>query len=53
MEVIVFSTYGYSFETWNRYGTLNRELALYKKLHENFGLNFTFITYGDYKDLTL
>ena len=51
MEVIVFSTYGYSFETWNRSGTLNRELALYKKLHENFGLNFTFITYGDYKDL--
>lgn len=51
MEVIVFSTYGYSFETWSRSGTLNRELALYKKLHENFGLNFTFITYGDYKDL--
>ena len=51
MEIIVFSTYGYSFETWSRSGTLNRELALYKKLHENFGLNFTFITYGDYKDL--
>ena len=51
MEIIVFSTYGYSFETWNRSGTLIRELDLYKKMNEEFKVNFTFITYGDNKDL--
>ncbi len=51
MEIIVFSTYGYSFETWNRSGTLVRELDLYKKMNEEFKVNFTFITYGDNKDL--
>ena len=51
MEIIVFSTYGYSLNTWNDSGTLKRELALYKKMNEDFGTKFTFVTYGDSRDL--
>ena len=34
MQIIVFSTYGYSLETWHISGTLKRELDLYKKIYE-------------------
>lgn len=51
MNIIVFSTYGYSLDTWNNSGTLKRELELYKKINKDHGVSFTFITYGTKKDL--
>ena len=51
MHIIVFSTYGYSLETWHISGTLKRELDLYKKINKEYGVNFTFVTYGNDRDL--
>lgn len=51
MNIIVFSTYGYSLDTWKNSGTLKRELELYKTINKKHGVNFTFITYGNNKDL--
>ena len=51
MEVIVFFTYGYSLETWKDTGTLKRELEIYRVLNSNYDIKFTFLTYGNIKDL--
>ena len=51
MHIIVFSTYGYSLETWHISGTLKRELDLYKKINKEYGVSFTFVTYGNDRDL--
>jgi len=47
MNVLVVFTYGYSLETWNESGTIFRELSIYKKLHELYGIEFTFLTFSD------
>ena len=49
MNVLVVFTYGYSLETWNESGTIFRELSIYKKLHELYGIEFTFLTFSDGK----
>tara|TARA_B100000900_G_scaffold76986_1_gene61639 strand:- start:1069 stop:2190 length:1122 start_codon:yes stop_codon:yes gene_type:complete len=50
MKVAVFLTFNYSINTWNQTGTLLRELEIYKKLHIENGINFTFFSYGDSVD---
>lgn len=47
MNVLVVFTYGYSLETWNESGTIFRELSIYKKLHELYGIEFTFLTFSN------
>ena len=50
MNVLVVFTFNYSLETWKNSGTLNREVSIYKKLHEKNNVNFVFLTYGDASD---
>ena len=50
MKVAIFLTYGYSFETWQESGVLERELKIYKKISDAYGVSFTFITYGNNSD---
>ncbi len=50
MKVIIFFTYGISLKNWKDTGLLDREIRLYKYLIENFGLDITFVTFGDQND---
>ena len=50
MKVAIFLTYGYSFETWQESGVLERELKIYKKISDAYDVHFTFITYGNNSD---
>ena len=53
MRVLVVFTYGYSLKTWDESGTLERELSIYTELQKKYGIEFTFLTYGDNSDLQL
>ena len=53
MRVLVVFTYGYSLKTWDESGTLERELSIYTELQKKYGIEFTFLTYGDNSDLEL
>ncbi len=50
MNVLVVFTYGYSLKTWDDSGTLSREISIYKKLNKDYGVNFTFLTFGGEND---
>ena len=50
MHVILIFTYGISLTSWENSGILQREIELYKRLQENHGIRFTFITFGDEVD---
>ncbi len=50
MNVLVVFTYGYSFKTWENSGTISREISLYKKLHQEYNINFLFLTFGGRED---
>ena len=50
MRVLVIFTYGYSLKTWDETGTLERELSIYSELQKKYGIEFTFLTYGDISD---
>tara|TARA_Y100000817_G_scaffold237261_1_gene189322 strand:- start:845 stop:1966 length:1122 start_codon:yes stop_codon:yes gene_type:complete len=50
MRVILFFTYGNSLLQWKESGLLDREIKLYKRLNQDYGLNFTFVTYGNETD---
>jgi len=53
MNIAVFLTFGYSLKTWQLSGTLDRELKVYKELHDKFGVKFTLFSYGDNSDKEL
>ena len=53
MKVGIFFTYDYSLQGWWSSGVLNRELAIYEKLSEDYGIEFSLFTYGDITDLEL
>jgi len=53
VNVLVVFTFGYSLKTWFDSSTLNKEISIYKNLHEKEGVNFTFLTYGNYLDKEL
>ena len=40
----------YSFKTWEDSGTTSREISLYKKLHDDYNINFIFLTFGGKED---
>ena len=50
VHIVYFFTYGYSLKSWESAGILSRELKIFDKLIEDFGLKFTFVTYGNHKD---
>jgi glycosyltransferase involved in cell wall biosynthesis len=43
-------TYGASLKTWEESGLLQREIQLYQKLIEQYGVEVNFFTYGDAND---
>ena len=51
MNIILFFTYDISLKDWEKSGLLDREIEFYKKLHEKYNIFFTFITFGDSKDV--
>lgn len=50
MRILYFFTFGYSLQTWEKSGTLLKELKLYQELYNNYNIETLFITYGDEKD---
>jgi len=50
VNVLVVFTYGYSLKTWDDSGTLSREISIYERLNKDFGINFTFLTFGGEND---
>ena len=51
MNILYFSTFGYSLKIWDESGQLSREVKHFSKIHEkNNDINFTIITYGDEGD---
>ena len=53
MKVAVFFTFDYSLKTWDLSGTIDREFRIYQEIHNKYGVEFTFFTYGDESDLKL
>ena len=51
MNVVLTFTHKTSLKVWEESGLLSREISFYKKLSEKYGINFTFITYGNEYDL--
>ena len=43
--VSVFLTYDYSLETWEKNGTLNRELKIFKEIAKSENIKFKFISF--------
>ena len=52
MRVVLFFTYGISLKDWKENGLFDREVLIYQKLIQEYGVNFTFVTYGNEQDLT-
>ncbi len=50
IHLFLFFTRGISLKIWDEAGLLEREVALYKALHQQLG-GIAFITYGDSRDL--
>jgi len=53
MNIILFFTYDISLKNWEKSGLLSREILFYEKLNNDYGLTFTFITYGDLTDVSI
>ncbi len=52
MKVLYIFTFGYSLETWDKSGTLEKELKIFRELSSKKDVSFTFLTYGDKTDLS-
>jgi len=50
MNILVILTFNTSFVDWKKSGLIDRELEIYKKLQNEYRLNFTFLTFGDHND---
>ena len=53
MKVAVFLTWDYSLKTWNKSGTINRELTFFRKIEEDRDVLFSFFSYGKNSDIEL
>ncbi len=47
MTILKIFTFNYSFYTWEKSGTFEREIKIYTELEKKYNLNFIFLTYGD------
>ena len=47
MRILVIFTFDYSLKSWKDAGYLDRELHFYNTLSANYGIKFTFLTYGE------
>lgn len=53
MNITFLFTYGYSLETWQKAGTIKKELKILNYLSNKFNLNFTLVTYGNDNDVDI
>lgn len=51
LHVALFFTKGVSLKMWDDVGMFDREVALYKRLHE-LGVDVTFVTHGNAEDMS-
>tara|TARA_Y100000389_G_scaffold43936_1_gene38675 strand:+ start:24611 stop:25759 length:1149 start_codon:yes stop_codon:yes gene_type:complete len=51
VNILILFTYGMSFKAWDESGLLDREIKIYNKISELHDINYTFLTFGDSKDL--
>lgn len=51
IRLVLFFTEGVSLRVWDEVGTFDREVALYRGLQDK-GVEVTFVTYGDRRDLS-
>ena len=51
MNIILFFSYDVSIDDWKISGLFDREVKIYNSLAENKNIEFTFVTYGDERDL--
>lgn len=51
MKVLVLFTYEISLKIWDNSGLLDRETKLYKEISKNSDITYTFLTFGDKKDI--
>ena len=51
MKVLVLFTYEISLKIWDNSGLLDRETKLYKEVSKNSDVTYTFLTFGDKKDI--
>ena len=50
MKILILKTFPLSLKSWDEVGILNRELGIYKKLYNNYNINYSLITFGDHLD---
>ncbi|MDA7572614.1 glycosyltransferase family 4 protein, partial [bacterium] len=53
VHILLIFTYNVSLADWKETGILDREIRLYKKLNDLYGVKFTFLTFGDDTDLSI
>lgn len=53
MNTTLFFTYGISLDDWKKTGLISREIAIYEKMHLEYGIEFNLITYGDKTDFNV
>ena len=53
MKILYVFTYGYSLESWDYSGFIQKELKYFQKLNDELNCEFTLITYGDNSDLNI
>jgi len=51
VNIVVILTFEVSLVDWKNAGIIQRELALYNELSRKYNYSFTFITFGDKRDL--
>ncbi len=51
MKILFLFTYGVSLKDWEESGLASREIKSFKKMNEKYGIEYIFLTFGDFKDL--
>ena len=50
MHIVYFFTFGYSLDSWNSSGIIDREIKIFEKLVQKYNYKFTLVTYGGIED---
>ena len=50
MNILFYFTFGYSLQSWEKSGTLDKELTFFKNLADKYKVKFIFVTYGNEED---
>jgi glycosyltransferase involved in cell wall biosynthesis len=50
VHIVYFFTFGYSLDSWNSSGIIDREIKIFEKLVQKYNYKFTLVTYGGIED---